>query len=93
MSLTAWIVDTNVVALLNSVVHMSFELLLKFLAVVVLSPVFTIPGILVGILGGWLGQLYIKAQLAVKREMSNTKSPVLGHFGAAISGLGEFNSC
>ncbi|KAJ7814135.1 P-loop containing nucleoside triphosphate hydrolase protein [Mycena olivaceomarginata] len=32
-------------------------------------------------------QIYIAAQLSVKREMSNAKAPVLGHFGAAIAGL------
>jgi len=51
--------------------------------------IFIIPGVIVAILGGWCGQIYIKAQLSVKREMSNARSPVLGHFGAAISGLGR----
>jgi hypothetical protein len=51
--------------------------------------IFIIPGIIVATLGGWCGQIYIKAQLSVKREMSNARSPVLGHFGAAISGLGK----
>jgi len=32
--------------------------------------------------------MYIKAQLSVKREMSNARSPVLSHFGAAIAGIG-----
>jgi hypothetical protein len=44
---------------------------------------------MVAIMGSWCGQIYIKAQLSVKREMSNARSPVLGHFGAAISGLGR----
>ncbi|KAI0068093.1 P-loop containing nucleoside triphosphate hydrolase protein, partial [Artomyces pyxidatus] len=56
-------------------------------AIVVLTPVFVIPGILSILLGSWIGQLYMKAQLSVKREMSNAKAPVLGHFGAAIAGL------
>jgi hypothetical protein len=51
--------------------------------------IFIIPGTIVATLGGWCGQIYIKAQLSVKREMSNARSPVLGHFGAAISGLGK----
>jgi hypothetical protein len=41
------------------------------------------------LLGGWIGRIYMKAQLSVKREMSNAKVPVLGHFGAAIAGLSE----
>ncbi|KAI9509765.1 hypothetical protein F5148DRAFT_1275094 [Russula earlei] len=31
--------------------------------------------------------VYMKAQIAIKREMSNAKAPVLGHFGAAVAGL------
>ncbi|GLB36501.1 putative atp-binding cassette [Lyophyllum shimeji] len=66
---------------------MTMSMLVKFGAVVLFTPAFLVPGILVAILGGWCGQIYIKAQLSVKREMSNAKAPVLGHFGAAIAGL------
>jgi hypothetical protein len=65
-------------------------MMVKFVAVVMFSPIFIIPGFVLSILGGWCGQIYIKAQLSVKREMSNARSPVLGHFGAAIAGLGKF---
>lgn len=63
-------------------------MLTKLGAVVMITPVFLGPGALVALLGGICGQMYLKAQLAVKREMSNAEAPVLGHFGAAISGLG-----
>lgn len=62
-------------------------MLMKFAAVVTFSPVFMFPGIAVALIGSWAGQIYIKAQLCVKREMSNARSPVLGHFGAAIAGI------
>lgn len=66
-------------------------MLIKFGAVIILSPIFTLPGIAAFFIGGWAGQVYIKAQLSVKREMSNARSPVLSHFGAAISGIGAFS--
>ena len=53
-----------------------------------MSPMYTIPSLLLGVLGGWVGQLYTRAQLAVKREMSNARAPVLGHFGATVAGIG-----
>ncbi len=65
-------------------------MLMKFLAVISFSPIFTIPGAIVAAIGGWCGQIYMKAQLSVKREMSNARAPVLGHFGAAIAGLSEY---
>ena len=58
--------------------EMTMSMVVKFGAVVILTPIFLIPGVLVAVLGGICGQIYIKAQLSVKREMSNAKAPVLG---------------
>ncbi|KAG2070718.1 hypothetical protein BDR04DRAFT_1053972 [Suillus decipiens] len=69
------------------VVELSLTMIVKLGAVVAMTPVFLGPGLFIGLLGGWIGRIYMKAQLSVKREMSNAKAPVLGHFGAAIAGL------
>ncbi|KAI0052513.1 P-loop containing nucleoside triphosphate hydrolase protein [Auriscalpium vulgare] len=79
--------DGPVANTLSGVMSMSISMLIKLGAVVVVTPVFLIPGVFVFALGGWCGQIYMRAQIAVKREMSNAKAPVLGHFGAAIAGL------
>ncbi|KAH9041259.1 hypothetical protein EDB85DRAFT_1921835 [Lactarius pseudohatsudake] len=68
-------------------IEISATMLLKFLAVVYLTPVFSVPGIALAVFGAWLGRVYMKAQIAIKREMSNAKAPVLGHFGASVAGL------
>jgi uncharacterized membrane protein YdcZ (DUF606 family) len=65
----------------------------KLGVVVLYAPTFLLPSILVAVVGGWLGTIYLKAQLSVKREMSNTKAPVLGVLGSAISGLGKEHFC
>lgn len=62
-------------------------MVVKLGAIIYMTPVFALPGLGVGALGGWLGNIYIKAQLAVKRETSNARSPVFSHFNAAIAGL------
>ena len=67
-------------------------LLLKMLAVVLFSPVFLLPSILVTGLGMALGNILVRAQLSVKREMSKSKAPVLGHFSVAINGIGEHSA-
>ncbi|KAK0465231.1 uncharacterized protein EV420DRAFT_1637381 [Desarmillaria tabescens] len=69
------------------VVEISVTMVVKFVAVVIVTPLFLFPSVIVALAGAWCGQMYIKAQLSVKREMSNAKSPVLSHFGAAIAGL------
>lgn len=81
--------DGPVAQNLGGFLELSITFFMRLAAVVYMSPIFVFPGILVGTLGGWCGQVYMKAQLSVKREMSNAKSPVLSHFGAAIAGLGR----
>lgn len=68
---------------------MTVILLLNLAAVVWLAPPFALPGLIIAIVGGWCGQMYMKAELSVKRELSNAKAPMLTHLGAALSGLGR----
>lgn len=70
---------------------MTIDMFIKFVSVMIISPTFLLPGLFISVLGAWCGQIYIKSQLAVKREMSNARAPVLGHFGAAIAGLSRFS--
>lgn len=72
--------DGPLARLFSTVVEISIALLVKFAAVIIITPVFIAPGILVFALGVWLGRLYMRAQLAVKREMANARSPVLGQY-------------
>ena len=84
-------VDGPISDYLGWLFDMTISMLIKFASVIIVSPIFMIPGVLVSVLGAWCGQIYIKSQLSVKREMSNARAPVLGHFGAAIAGLSEGN--
>ncbi len=68
---------------------MSVNMLAKIGAVVIYTPTFIVPAIVISALGGYLGQVYMHAQLFVKRERSNARSPLLGIFGEAVAGLGE----
>ena len=70
-------------------VCMFLSMLMKFFAVVIYTPTFIIPSTLIAAAGGYLGNIYLRAQLSVKREMSNAKAPVIGILGGAISGLRE----
>jgi len=84
-------VDSTIPDYLNAVLAMGISMFAKFVAVVVFSPVFLLPGVAAFAIGALVGQIYIKAQLSVKREMSNARSPVLSHFGAAIAGIGAWS--
>ncbi|CCM05744.1 uncharacterized protein FIBRA_07976 [Fibroporia radiculosa] len=80
-------VDGNIPDLLETLVAIAISMVVKLAAIVIMSPVFFLPGIILVIMGRWLGNIYMKAQLPVKREGSNARAPVLGHFGAAFAGL------
>ncbi|KZV98610.1 P-loop containing nucleoside triphosphate hydrolase protein [Exidia glandulosa HHB12029] len=80
-------VDGPVSTALSELIERGVSLVCKLGAIVILSPVFVIPGVFTLSLGWWLGQLYMASQLSVKREMSNARSPVLGHLSATITGL------
>ncbi|KZV64704.1 hypothetical protein PENSPDRAFT_656364 [Peniophora sp. CONT] len=69
------------------VVQVSATMLIKVIVIVIVTPVFVIPCLLVFAIGRWFGAVYMAAQLSVKREMSNKRAPVIGHFGAAIAGI------
>ncbi len=69
--------------------QLTLSMIAKLGAVIIYTPTFLLPGMVIAALGGYLGQLYIKTQLLVKREMSNAKSPVLGIIGETITGLSE----
>lgn len=71
------------------VVELSTYMAIKLSAAVIIAPIFILPGVVVAVLGGICGQIYMKGQLSVKREMSNARAPVLSHFGAAMAGLSE----
>lgn len=69
------------------VAEITISLALKFVVVLALVPLFSLPAIAIGGLGAFIGEVYIHAQLSVKREMSNAKSPLFSHFSAAVSGI------
>ncbi|OCH87314.1 P-loop containing nucleoside triphosphate hydrolase protein [Obba rivulosa] len=80
-------VDAKIPGALSAFLDICATMTVRFFAVMVFSPLFVIPGSIITLVGGFCGQMYMKAQMCVKREMSNAKAPVLGHFGAAMAGL------
>ena len=48
-----------------------------------------VPGLILIVLGSYLGNIYLKAQLSIKREMSTAKAPVMSQVGVVLSGLSK----
>ncbi|CAE6467389.1 unnamed protein product [Rhizoctonia solani] len=80
-------VDETLPNQLESFVNINNSMCSSFLVVIIFSPQFTIPGIAILAGGFWVGHIYIRSQLSVKREMSNARSPLFSHFGTALAGI------
>ena len=81
--------DTTVSRTFAEVLEGTLYMMLKVVSVAIVLPLFILPTTVTFALGGWISVLYMRAQLSVKREMSNAQAPVLGHFSGAVAGLGE----
>jgi ABC-type multidrug transport system fused ATPase/permease subunit len=80
-------VDDQLGAHLNMSILLVIKSFSRLLAVTASAPVFILPGSLIGVFGSIVGQLYVRAQLSVKRERSNAKSPVLAEVNDTLTGL------
>ncbi|KAJ3543408.1 hypothetical protein NM688_g5857 [Phlebia brevispora] len=80
-------VDGPVAQYLMYIMILTCSMIAKLGAILIYAPVFLLTAAAVAVVGGYLAQIYMKAQLPVKREMSNAKAPVLGIFGGAVAGL------
>ncbi|EJU03269.1 hypothetical protein DACRYDRAFT_106434 [Dacryopinax primogenitus] len=80
-------IDGSLTGLAQVILQQSVSLIMKFIVIMVISPIFSIPGALIIVAGLTLGQIYIAAQMCVKRLRSNWRSPLYNHFNAAVSGL------
>ena len=79
----------NVMWVLEGTTYM----LCKLGALMFVLPIFFFPVVAACVFGGGFSYIYMRAQMSVKREMSNAQAPVLGHFSGAIAGLGESRIC
>ncbi|KEP52172.1 multidrug resistance-associated ABC transporter [Rhizoctonia solani 123E] len=80
-------VDETLPLQLESFVNITYSMCSSFLVVIIFSPQFMIPGVTILAVGFWVGHIYIRSQLSVKREMSNARSPLFSHFGTSLAGI------
>ncbi|KAJ1309718.1 hypothetical protein OPQ81_006483 [Rhizoctonia solani] len=80
-------VDGSLPNQLRNLTDMTIQLFSGFVAIILVSSTFSLAGALLIILGTWLVQVYISAQLPVKRHMSNARSPMFSYFHAALAGI------
>ncbi|KXN88203.1 ATP-binding cassette transporter abc4 [Leucoagaricus sp. SymC.cos] len=80
-------VDDSLSFDLRRVLELNISLVGRVLAIGIFSPFYIIPAVVITLLGLLNGQVYMRAQLPVRRMMSNLKSPVLAHLSETMDGL------
>lgn len=80
-------VDSSLGRYLQQVINQALECCFRLVVMSVLIPAFFIPIVVVSIVGITCGQMYVRAQMGVKRIVSVKESPLFSHFGDAIAGI------
>lgn len=72
-------------------IYITLHLLVNFWAAVVVAGWSALlSGLIVAGIGGFLGRVYLKANLCIRREMSNAKAPVMSLVSATLTGLRKY---
>ena len=80
-----WLPYLFVVFIYSSIMNASL-----FVVAVVKAGVYAlIPGLLLVVVGGFLSNVYLKAQINVKREVNLRKAPIISQIGVVLAGLRE----
>ncbi|KIJ23254.1 hypothetical protein M422DRAFT_786228 [Sphaerobolus stellatus SS14] len=80
-------VDGPLAAAYVELVEVGLTVIGRMGIVIIFIPIFIFPALGIAFMAVYTSNFYLKAQMAVKREMSNAKAPLLAHLGAAIAGL------
>lgn len=78
--------DLRLLMWLQYVIDSTVSIIFRIGAVASVMPIFVVPAMVVGFLGYLLGEVYVRANIAVKRCQSITESPLFSHFGDTILG-------
>jgi len=62
-------VDGLLVQMFENVITLALMLVIDLISAVTFVPLFTLPGLFIAGIGFYIGSMYLKAQLSVKREM------------------------
>ncbi|KAG6834827.1 hypothetical protein H0H93_007119 [Arthromyces matolae] len=80
-------VDTVIPELFAHMFELVFTIAVRFFAILIFTPTVGLFALVIVLVGGIVGNVYVKSQLSIKRELSKAKAPVMAHFGASIAGI------
>jgi len=78
--------DQRLLMWLQYVVDSAMQIVFRIGAVTSVMPIFVVPALTVAFIGYVMGEIYVRANIAVKRCVSVTESPLFSHFGDTIIG-------
>lgn len=78
--------DFRLLLWLQYVIDSALQIVFRIGAVTSVMPIFVFPAVIVAFIGYGLGEVYVRANIAIKRCQSITESPLFSHFGDSIIG-------
>lgn len=66
-------IDSQLTFRLQALVSLLLGMVVKLCGPLFFTPVFLLPGILIGVVGAYLANIYLKAQMSVKREQRHVR--------------------
>ncbi len=83
-------IDGPFMIMLRPLISISIRLVTLFAVSVVMAGWSAfIPGVILMVVGGFLGRVYLIAQIGIRREMSNAKAPVMSQVSTVLGGISE----
>ncbi|KAG7091560.1 hypothetical protein E1B28_010587 [Marasmius oreades] len=80
-------VDSRLPNMLQELGVLGTRMITQLIALVIYTPIFIPPAVVLVLLGKWCGDLFGRAVLCIRREQSNSKAPVLAQFEGALAGI------
>ena len=81
-------VDEEITRLLNALVDRTLDITSMFFSSILFAGVSALlPGAVVIFLGGFLGVVYLRCQLSIRRHLTVAKAPVVSQVGTTLAGL------
>ncbi len=83
-------IDGPFMNMLKPLISITINLIALFVSSVVMAGWSAfIPGVILMVVGGFLGLVYLIAQIGIRREMSNAKAPVMSQISTVLGGISE----
>jgi ABC-type multidrug transport system fused ATPase/permease subunit len=79
--------DTDLLDWLRMAIDNGLRVVLRIASIASIMPIFALPAALICTIGFFIGEMYTRAQISIKRLCSINHSPIFSHFSDSLAGM------